>query len=76
MTYAIRNKRTGKWLYGTDFRYSPWHQRTSHDKAMLFEDYTLAKLAFQARRCGKEYEIVPIRIEVLESVERKEDVQI
>lgn len=66
MTYAIRNKRTGKWVYGTDHRYHPWHQRTSDDKALLFEDYKLACLEFEARRCGKAYEIVPVRLEALE----------
>ena len=64
--YAIRNKRTGKWLYGT------WHQdgriiqRTSEDNAMIFESFEDAKYEFIARRCGKSYEIVPVRLEKLE----------
>lgn len=66
MSYAIRSKRTKKWVYGTDYRYHPWHQRTSAEKALVFDDYKLAKLAFEARRCGKAYEIVPVRIEVIE----------
>ena len=60
--YAIRNKRTKRWLYGT------WHQdgrivqRTATDKAMLFDDFSVAKAEFEIRRCGKNYEIVPVRL--------------
>lgn len=73
MTYAISNKRTGRWIYGTDYRYSPPHQRTSKDKALLFDDYKIANLAFEIRRCSKEYEIVPVKLVVIEEwAERKE----
>ena len=64
--YAIRNKRTGKWLYGS------WHQdgriiqRTSEDNAMIFKSFEDAKFEFIARQCGKSYEIVPVRLEKLE----------
>ena len=64
--YAIRNKRTKKWLYGT------WHQdgrivqRTSYDCAMIFNDDDTAQLEFEIRQCGKDYEIVPVRLESLE----------
>ena len=73
MSYAIRNKRTGKFVYGTDRRYCPWRQRTSEKKALIFEDYIVAKIAFQFRGCGKAYEIVPVRIEVIEGEEWKEE---
>lgn len=35
--YAIRNKKTGLWLYGTDWRYTPPHQRTSEDRIQTWE---------------------------------------
>lgn len=61
--YAIRNKRTKKWLYGTDYRYHPVRQRTSEDRAMIFEDFESAKAEYICRRCGKEYDIVPVVLE-------------
>lgn len=64
--YAIRNKRTRKWLFGTDFRYRPRRQRTSEDQARTWETYEEACLDFKLRGCGKDYEIVPVRLEVLE----------
>lgn len=60
--YAIRNKRTKKWVYGTDYRYSPRRQRTSFDRALTYEDFEHAKLAFVCRQCGKDYEVVPVVI--------------
>ena len=64
--YAIRNKRTLKWMYGTDYRYHPPHQRTSIFRAMLFEHYEDALNEMRWRRCGKDYEIVPVMLEALE----------
>ena len=60
--YAIRNRRTKKWVYGTDYRYSPRRQRTSFDRALTYEDFDDAKLDFMYRQCGKDYEIVPVVI--------------
>lgn len=66
--WAIRNKRTKKWLYGTDFdRNGRPQQRTSFDMVMTWDEYKYAEMDFKWRRCGKDYEIVPIRIEVVES---------
>ena len=65
--FAIRNKKTRKWVYGTDYRHYPYTQRTSFDQAMTFDTLEMANSAFKHRMCGKLYEIVPIRIEVLES---------
>lgn len=33
--FAIQNIKTGKFLYGTDYRYRPPHQRTSKTKCSL-----------------------------------------
>lgn len=60
--YAIRNKRTKKWVYGTDYRYSPRRQRTSFDRALTYKDYGHAEIDFMCRQCGKDYEIVPVVI--------------
>lgn len=66
--YAIRNRRTRKWLYGTDRSYSDGkpRQRTSDDRAMLWETYEEARAEYNYRRCGKDYEVVPVRLEALE----------
>jgi len=64
--WAIRNKRTKKWVYGTDYRYWPHHQRTSENKALTFEDEEDAQYEMKHRQCGKDYEIVPVRLEVIE----------
>lgn len=64
--WVIRNKRTKKWVYGTDFRYHPYHQRTSEDKAMVWEHYEEALFEFNRRNCGKDYELVLARLEALE----------
>lgn len=72
--YAIRHKKTKKWVYGTDFRmkhprmskreisgknYSH-EQRTSFHKALLFGDLIEAQVEFEYRACGRQYEIVEV----------------
>lgn len=34
--FAIQNIKTGKFLYGTDYRYRPPHQRTSKTKMLTY----------------------------------------
>lgn len=62
MTYAIRNKRTKKWVYGTWKQDGRTVQRTSHDMCMTFDSYENAKHEMKFRKCGKDYEIVPVKI--------------
>lgn len=65
--YTIRNKKTKKWVYGTDYRYYPPHQRTAFDRALLFDSYEKAQRYFVVYDCNKKrYEIVPVRLEELE----------
>ncbi|EJJ9960779.1 hypothetical protein JJN56_04480 [Listeria monocytogenes] len=68
MMYAIRHKRTKKFVYGTDKRYSKFRQRTSNEQALLFESYFIAHTAFNARQVSHMlYEIVPVELIVKES---------
>mgnify|MGYP001233688935 FL=1 len=61
--YAIRNKRTKKWLYGTDFREYPYKQRISNEQAMLFESKEDAEYQFRRRDCKEgQYEIVKVKL--------------
>ena len=67
--YAIQNIKTGKFVYGTDYRYrrgKTFNQRTSKNKMLTYEDYYEAAEDFRHRGCGKNYRIV-----VLKTVEVK-----
>lgn len=63
--WAIRNKRTKKWLYGTDYSYCDGkpRQRTSFDRCMIFDSYETAVLEFRIRECGVNYELVLVKVE-------------
>lgn len=63
--HAIRNKITGQWVYGTDYRYNPPHQRISNRQAQTFENLDEAEHQFQIRRCGRDYEIVEVELKVI-----------
>ena len=67
MPYAIRNRKTKKFVTGTDYRYNPPHQITSKDCAYIYEDEDYAIHGKNFRCCGKDYEIVPVRIEAIEN---------
>lgn len=64
--YAIQNVKTGKFVYGTDYRYSPRRQRTSFNRMLTYEDLEDAQSDFLHRKCGKDYKIA-----VLKTVEVK-----
>lgn len=68
--YAIQNIKTGKFVYGTDYRYGriggKYNQRTSKNKMLTYDDYYAAAEDFWHRGCGKDYRIV-----VLKTVEVK-----
>ena len=62
--YAILNIRTGKFVYGTDYRFRPPQQRTSKTKMLTYSSLVEAAHDFLVRRkCCKDY-----RIGVLEKV--------
>lgn len=61
ITYAIRNKRTNKYVYGTDYRYHPKRRRLSENKAKLFESLEEVKLVFDSEMYNpKFFEIVKL----------------
>lgn len=64
--WAIRNKRTGKWLYGTWRQDVRIIQRTSENRALLLSTEEDALYEMRIRKCGKSYEAVPVRLEILE----------
>ncbi|MGF7436299.1 hypothetical protein [Lentilactobacillus senioris] len=70
MSYAIINKRTKKYVYGTD--YSRDHvnkdgkhtknQFTSFGSAIVYADLRGAEREFENRGCGQNYEIQEVKI--------------
>ena len=64
--YAIQNRKTKKFVYGTDYRYYPRHQRTAFDRVITYDSYESAKHDFIHRGCGKDYQIVAIKVETID----------
>ena len=62
MTWAIKNTKTGKWLYGTNFGHGHNTQNTSHNRIQTWENRELAEAEFRWRKCGKGYKVVPVEI--------------
>lgn len=76
--YAIQNIKTGKFVYGTDYRYFPRHQRTSFNQMLTYDEYYFAECDFLSRGCSKDYRIVelePVKVKrvfpVVEDPRRK-----
>jgi hypothetical protein len=70
--FAIINKRTLKFVYGTDYRYHPYHQRTSYDWMLTMPDIEKAEYEFRHRQCGKDYVIVEIAPLIIDKKFRKD----
>lgn len=66
--YAIRNKKTKKYITGTDYRYDPPHQMTSDDvfPPLLFTDLTLYPQIRQKEVSFRNYEVVTVDIRTLD----------
>lgn len=66
--YAIINSKTKKFLYGTNYNYdvSKQRQRTSFDRALIFETECAARLDIKIRKCSKDYKICKVEINILE----------
>lgn len=60
--YAIKNIKTGEWLFGTDYREYPRKQRTSKEQALTYMDKESAKLDLNIRECGGNYEVVQVKL--------------
>ena len=70
--YAIMNIKTGRFVYGTDYRYIPQRQRTSKKQMLTFPNLEEAEIDFRLRGCGKDYRIVVLKtIEVKRIIERR-----
>lgn len=65
MFYAIKHKKSGKYIQGTDYNYSPPRQRMceTEDDAPLLLNEAVLDTNLKARRINlKLYEVVPVEI--------------
>ena len=70
MPYAIRNRRTKKWWYGTDYITRPERQQMSTEKCYLFDNEEFARLIMISRgMTSRTYEIVKVKIVEVEEDE-------
>lgn len=60
--FVIKNMKTGKYLWGTDYRYPRPHQRTSKERLIGWDTEKEAEWNLVSRQCGKDYKVVEIRI--------------
>ena len=66
MAWAIKNTRTGKWVYGTNFRTTPHQQHTSENRALMFEEEMDAISEMRHRQCSKDYKVVEVELREVE----------
>ena len=65
--FAIINRKTGKFICGTDYRYNPPHQITSDERLITYQSEKAAELDLRCRRAShSKYRIVKIEVKVLE----------
>ena len=67
--YAIRHKKTKKFVYGTDYRQyyngtKTHKQRTSSNQALTYADKDYAEIDMLTRGMSKDYEIVEVKLVV------------
>jgi len=71
--YAIINKKTKKFVTGTDYRYNPRRQFTSRNAALTWGYAFEVETEFLIRGCGEDYEIVDVLIEIIGRVDNIEE---
>lgn len=59
--FAIQNRKTGKFVYGTNYCYYPRHQRTDFERMLTYDEYSFAESDFLSRGCSKDYRIVELK---------------
>ena len=71
MVVIFRNEediKTGKFVYGTDYRYFPRHQRTSRTQMRTYNCLNHARADFISCGCGNDYRIVCLKSVEVERV--------
>jgi hypothetical protein len=63
--FAIMKKKTGEFVYGTDYRYSPPRQKVNKDQMITYDEKIYADADFLNRRCSKaSYKVVKISVKI------------
>lgn len=66
-TYTIYNKRLKKFVSGTDRRNFPrYKQILSNNRCLTYDWIKMAETDMLVRKCGKDYKIVKVKIQVVE----------
>ncbi len=65
------NTKTEKYLFGSDYRYHPPHQRTSKKRALTYETMEDAIHDMKHRKCGLDYRVVEINVELVRVLDLK-----
>lgn len=69
MFYAIRSKRTKKYITGTDYRYFPHHQRTSpYFPPLFFTEFNLYREIKHRQISSRYYEVVTVDINSITAI--------
>ena len=69
MFYAIRNKKTKRYITGTDYRYYPPHQRTNaYFPPLLFTEYNLYREIMHRKISSRYYEVVTVGINPITTI--------
>lgn len=62
--YAIKHRKTGRFVTGTDFRFSPPRQILSkYDSPILFTDYSLLREITRRKVSMRHYTVVKVAVE-------------
>ena len=70
--FAIKNKRTGEWVFGTNWRCSPPRQRLHPEQAVTYRTRGLAESDFKNRECHEStYKIVAVELREIAEVSVK-----
>ena len=75
--YAIRNKKTKEWVYGTDYQqFYPqtrmFKQRTSEHQALTYNDKEYAEIDMMSRRMSRDYEVVEVKLTIVDKEDTNE----
>lgn len=69
MFYAIRNKKTKRYITGTDYRYYPPHQRTNaYFPPLLFTEFNLYREIKHRKISSRYYEVVTVDINSITAI--------
>ena len=70
-TYVIINKKTNRFLTGTDYRYTPPHQITSDSSMLTFDTMYEACAALRSHACNSNYVVALVTVDRAKTFSRQ-----